>query len=73
MTHDGQIHLALTSAYPTEPDALRALMTMPDSARYLGAWLAPTFENIDERPEVHVFVDGDADADDLQRMGWVRA
>jgi hypothetical protein len=62
------IHAALTSAYPTEADARRALVGMPDDCPYLGVWHAPTCE----RPEVHVFSD-DADADELARAGWIRA
>jgi hypothetical protein len=62
------IHAALVSAYPTEADARRGLVGMPDDMPYLGLWHAPT----PERPEVHVFSD-DTDADDLLRAGWIHA
>lgn len=62
------IHAALVNAYPTEADARRALMTMPDDTPYLGVWIAPSYE----RPEVHVF-SVQVDRDDLLSKGWVPA
>lgn len=62
------IHVALTSAYTTEADARRGLVTMPDDTPYLGVWHAPTHE----RPEVHVFSE-EADTDDLAHANWIRA
>jgi hypothetical protein len=68
MKRAATVHYCLAAEHPTEADARAELPDVPADTPYLGLWKVP----LPERPVVHVLSAG-VTADELKRLGWVRA